>query len=82
MFSALTLRVCCWFVFLRGGSLVKLTLSAGERLVLSVTLTCVSMLRLIGSARLKLTVFMLYQSNPLALGSVLSALGMRKLGFF
>jgi len=82
MFAALTLRVCCLFVFLRGGSLVKLTLSAGERLVLSVTLTCVSMLLLIGSARLKLTVFMLYQSNPLALGSVLSALGMRKLGFF
>lgn len=82
MFAALTLRVCCWFVFLRGGAWVKLTLSAGERLVLCVTLTCASMLLPIGSPWLKVTVFMHYQSNPSALGSVLCALGVRKLGLF
>ena len=82
MFAALTLKVCCWFVFLRGGALAKLTVSAGEQLVLCVTLTCASTLLPIGSLWLKLMVLMSYQSNPSALSSVLSALGVRKLGLF
>lgn len=82
MFAALTLKVCCWFLSLRGDALVKLTLSTGEWLMLCVTLTCASMLLPIGSPWLKLVVFMFYQSNPSALGSVLSALGVRKTGLF